>query len=128
MKKKILVIDDDTRHDKMMSFLLLSKGFDVQYALSGTEAVAKLKTGELKEPDLILLDLMMPNMDGFQTYAAMQDIPSVKGKPVIMLTAVSDKEKLDKAIAMGAKDYIVKPFSPSDLMERLNKVLSGGAN
>ncbi|MDH4226129.1 MAG: response regulator [Deltaproteobacteria bacterium] len=123
VKKCILVIDDDTRHDKMMSFLLISKGFDVQYAVSGEEAIEKLKSKEIKTPSLILLDMMMPQMDGFATFAVLKEIPETKGVPVIMLTAVSDSQRVQKALDMGAKDYIVKPFSPSDLMERINRVL-----
>lgn len=120
----ILVVDDDVRHDKMMSFLLISKGFEVEYALSGDEALEKLKSGKITPPDLILLDIMMPKMDGLETLAGLKKEDALKAIPVIMLTAVADPEKKEVAIGMGANDYISKPFSPSNLIERINKVLA----
>ena len=122
--RSILVVDDDVRHDKMMSFLLISKGFEVEYALSGEEALEKLKSGKIVPPDLILLDIMMPNMDGIEALAELKREDNLRNIPVIMLTAVADPEKKDRVLGMGAIDYISKPFSPSNLIERINKVLS----
>ncbi len=121
--RSILVVDDDVRHDKMMSFLLISKGFEVEYALSGKEALEKLKNGTIVPPNLILLDIMMPQMDGMETLAELKRDDALKAIPVIMLTAVADPEKKEKVLSIGADDYISKPFSPSNLIERINKVL-----
>lgn len=121
--RSILVVDDDVRHDKMMSFLLISKGFEVEYALSGEEALEKLKSGKIVPPSLILLDIMMPNMDGLETLAELKRNENLRSIPVIMLTAVVDIEKKERVLDMGANDYISKPFSPSNLIERINKVL-----
>lgn len=123
--KKILIIDDDLRHDKMMSYLLLSKGFEVEYALSGQEALDKLKVMESEKPDVILMDVMMPSMDGFETFSEIKKDISLKGIPVIMLTALSDPKNMDKAKSIGAVDYIEKPFSPSDVISRIKKAIEG---
>lgn len=124
--KKILIIDDDLRHDKMMSYLLLSKGFDVIYALSGQEALEKLRLKVIDKPDLILMDIMMPQMDGFETFKEIRKEPDLKDTPIIMLTALSDPQNMEKAISIGAIDYIEKPFSPSDVISRIKKVLEKG--
>ena len=125
--KKILIIDDDLRHDKMMSYLLLSKGFDVTYALSGQEALEKLRLKVIDRPDIILMDIMMPQMDGFETFKEVRKSPDMKDTPIIMLTALSDPQNQEKAVAIGAADYIEKPFSPSDVIARIRKVLEKGA-
>lgn len=125
--KKILIIDDDLRHDKMMSYLLLSKGFDVTYALSGQEALEKLRLKVIDRPDIILMDIMMPQMDGFETFKEVRKHPEMKDTPIIMLTALSDPQNQEKAVAIGAADYIEKPFSPSDVIARIRKVLEKGA-
>lgn len=124
--KKILIIDDDLRHDKMMSYLLLSKGFDVTYALSGQEAIEKLRLKVVERPDIILMDIMMPQMDGFETFKEIRKEPNLKDIPIIMLTALSDPQNMEKAIAIGAADYIEKPFSPSDVIARIKKVVEKG--
>ncbi|HLB05437.1 MAG TPA: response regulator transcription factor [Thermodesulfobacteriota bacterium] len=121
--KKILIIDDDLRHDKMMSYLLLSKGFDVTYALSGQEALEKLRLKVVERPDIILMDIMMPQMDGFETFKEIRKEPDLKDTPIIMLTALSDPQNMEKALAIGAADYIEKPFSPSDVIARIKKVV-----
>src|SRR3989304_7027334 len=121
--KKILIIDDDLRHDKMMSYLLLSKGFDVTYALSGQEALEKLRLEVIERPDIILMDIMMPQMDGFETFKEIRKEPDLKDTPIIMLTALSDPQNMEKALAIGAADYIEKPFSPSDVIARIKKVV-----
>lgn len=119
--KKILIVDDDIRYDKMMSFLLLSKGFESVYALSGIEALEILRTRE--RPDLILMDVMMPKMDGFDTIREVRKIKGLSDVPIIMLSAVSDPEKIEKASDLGAVDYVEKPFSPSDVIARISKVI-----
>lgn len=123
--KNILIIDDDLRHDKMMSYLLLSKGYDVTYALSGQEALEKLRRKEIGAPDIILMDIMMPQMDGFETFKEIRKDANLKDTPIIMLTALSDPNNMEKASALGAADYIEKPFSPSDVIERIKKALEG---
>lgn len=125
--QKILIIDDDLRHDKMMSYLLLSKGFDVTYALSGQEALEKLRLKVIERPDIILMDIMMPQMDGFETFKEIRKDQNMKEIPIIMLTALSDPQNQEKAVAVGAADYIEKPFSPSDVIARIKKALEKGA-
>lgn len=125
--EKILIIDDDLRHDKMMSYLLLSKGFDVTYAISGQEALEKLRLKVVQRPDIILMDIMMPQMDGFETLREIRKDSNLKDIPIIMLTALSDPQNMEKAHAIGAADYIEKPFIPSDVIARIKKVLEARA-
>lgn len=121
--KRILIIDDDLRHDKMMSYLLQSKGFHVDYVLSGYEGIEKLKIKDSEKPDVILLDIMMPQMDGYETFSEIRKDHNLKDIPIIMLTALSDPQNMGKVFSMGAADYIEKPFSPSDVISRIKKVL-----
>ena len=123
--KKVLIIDDDVRHDKMMSFLLLSKGFEPTYEISGEEALKKLNSSGIPVPDIILLDIMMPGMDGFETIEALRKNPELASIPIIMMSALSDRERRDKAEQMGVADYIEKPFSPSVIIASINRVFEG---
>ena len=123
--KKVLIIDDDVRHDKMMSFLLLSKGFEPTYEISGEEALKKLNSSEIPVPDIILLDIMMPGMDGFETIEALRKNPEFASIPIIMMSALSDRERHEKAENMGVADYIEKPFSPSVIIASINRVFDG---
>lgn len=123
--KKVLIIDDDVRHDKMMSFLLLSKGFEPTYEISGEEALKKLNSSGMPVPDIILLDIMMPGMDGFETIEALRKNPELASIPIIMMSALSDRERRDKAEQMGVADYIEKPFSPSVIIASINRVFEG---
>ncbi|MCK4739117.1 MAG: response regulator [Deltaproteobacteria bacterium] len=123
MMRKILIIDDDLRHDKMMSYLLLSKGFEPSYALSGEEAIKKLASGEFAKPVIILMDIMMPGLSGFETMAQLKKNPELSDIPVIMVSAISDREQQDKAKEIGATEYIEKPFSPSVVIECIYNIL-----
>jgi two-component system phosphate regulon response regulator PhoB len=126
--KRILVIDDDIRHDKMMSYLLISKGFESFYALSGSEAIEKIASGEIKNPDIILMDIMMPGMNGFEAIAEIRKVPDLKTVPIVMMSAVATPEHIDKANELNVADFIEKPFSPSDVIARINAVIEKAAN
>lgn len=124
--KSILVVDDDFRHDKMMGYLLTSKGFDVSYALSGEEALEKLRSSEFAKPDIVILDVMMPRMNGIETLIEMRKEEDLMDIPVLMVSAISTPEKVSKAKEAGAADYISKPFSSSNLIEKINFIIAGG--
>lgn len=121
--KKILIIDDDLRHDKMMSYLLISKGFEPSYVLSGEEAIKMLEEKEIELPCVILMDIMMPGLNGFETLAKLREKFDLSEVPVIMISAVADQAEQKKAAELGASDFIEKPFSPSDIIKRINRAL-----
>lgn len=115
MKKKILVVDDEP-HIVNLIKLTLSDDFEVIEAYSGMEAVEKVKT---QKPDLVILDLMMPNMDGFETCAKLRTMPQTKQTPIMILSAKSQIVDKFKSINAGADDYMCKPFDPSELQKRV---------
>ncbi|MGC9335888.1 MAG: response regulator transcription factor, partial [Anaerolineae bacterium] len=115
--KLILVVDDESRMVRFVRMNLELEGFRVSEAGSGMEALEKVRD-EL--PDLVLLDVMMPKMDGFETLERMREISNV---PVIMLTVKGDEEDRIHGLELGADDYVTKPFSPRELASRIRAVL-----
>lgn len=114
---KILLIDDDVELNKLTSDYLMSKSFAVHQAYSGQEAVDLLPD---VEPDVILLDIMMPGMDG---YEVLKKIRETLSTPVIMLTARGDDVDKILGLEMGADDYLSKPFNPRELEARIKAIL-----
>lgn len=119
-KKKVLVIDDQEEIRELVDITLSGTEFEVHKAFDGREGVLKAK--ELK-PDLILMDIMMPEFDGFMTSKIIKRNPLTKDIPVIYLTAKKSKEDIQTAIKSGGVDYIIKPFSPNDLLTRIRKMV-----
>jgi two-component system OmpR family response regulator len=118
--KKILVIDDDEDVLKIVQYCLASiSQVELKCALSGEEGIqAALEM----EPDLILLDMMMPTMDGMATLQAMQLIPKLQCIPVVFLTAKAQKKEIEQYMASGAVDVIVKPFDPLTLSQTVLQI------
>ncbi len=119
--KKILAVDDENDVLLIIKTALISEGFDVKTASSGTDALA---TAEEFNPDLVILDMMMPEMTGFEALKQLREIPTLKTVPVIMLTGVADKEKIREAINAGVNYYIVKPFEFHDLISKVRLAIS----
>ncbi|HLE73187.1 MAG TPA: response regulator transcription factor [Anaerolineales bacterium] len=117
MATRILVVDDEPRFVRLVEANLQTEGFEVIKAASGQEA---LDLTVAKKPDLILLDVMMPEMDGFQ---ALERIREFSTAPIIMLTAKGDEEHKVRGLNLGADDYVVKPFSANELIARVQAVL-----
>ena len=115
--KLILVVDDEPRMVRFIQTNLELDGFRVITASNGLEAVEKVRT-EL--PDLVILDVMMPEMDGFEALRMIREISDV---PVIMLTVKGEEADKHEAISAGADDYLTKPFSPLELSDRCKAVL-----
>ena len=115
----ILIVDDNP---KFLQDALPMYGYDVTVAMDGLEAL-KILTEEGKEFDLILLDVMMPNMDGWDTLKAIRKNKKTEHTPVIMITAVSEDQKVVSGLKIGADDYIVKPFVLPNLLARIEAVL-----
>jgi DNA-binding response OmpR family regulator len=121
-KKKILLVDDEEDIIKMNKLRLSELGFDVISASSGEEAIKKAGS---EKPDLILLDVMMPGMDGIQTLTALKNNPETSSVPVLMLSGTGEKIAQNKAMLGGAVDYIMKPFNSEMLLEAIKKHLGG---
>lgn len=117
MANRILVVDDEPRFVRLVEANLQTEGFEVLKAANGQEALG-LTVAE--KPDLILLDVMMPEMDGFQ---ALERIRGFSTVPIIMLTAKGDEEHKVRGLNLGADDYVVKPFSANELIARVQAVL-----
>jgi DNA-binding response OmpR family regulator len=120
-KHRILICDDDPLLIELMSFRLQAKGFDVITATDGEEALAKVASDQ---PSLVVLDAMMPRLDGFEVLSRMKSNAGVAHIPVIMLTARKGEKDIVSALERGADDYLVKPFIPEELLARLSKLLA----
>ncbi len=117
MERTIVVIDDDLEMTTMLGTLLKRKGYNVETANDGQEGLQLVSE---VQPDLVILDLMMPEMDGWEVCRRLRDISDV---PVIMLTAKGVEEDMVKGLRIGADDYIVKPCSSAELHARIQAVL-----
>ncbi|MDJ0553961.1 MAG: response regulator [Microcoleaceae cyanobacterium MO_207.B10] len=113
----IMVVDDDFRNLKLMLSLLETSGFNVIVAEDGETAIEKVQS---VFPDLILLDVMMPGMDGFETCRRLKYSKMTKDIPIIFMTAISDSVDKVKGLSLGAVDYIIKPFNSEELLARMN--------
>jgi len=117
MKKKILVVDDEPRLAALIETYLTQFGYQVRKAEDGEQALA---IAAKEKPDLIILDIMMPKMDG---YEFMQQYCKGSNTPIILLTAKVEDEDKVLGLEMGADDYVIKPFRPRELMARVKAVL-----
>lgn len=115
-KYKILVVDDNVKNIEVIANLLSEKGYDIEYALNGPDALQLL---DLEDFDLILLDIMMPEMDGFEVCKRIQNDEKKKGIPIIFLTAKTDIESIEKSFKYGGLDYVSKPFDTAELLARV---------
>jgi len=115
--RRILVVDDEERMVRFIRLNLEHDGFRVVEAYNGTQAINKVRSSL---PDLILLDVMMPDIDGFEVLRIVREVSSV---PVIMLTAKGEEDDRVRGLELGADDYITKPFSPRELVSRVKAVL-----
>jgi len=119
-KGKILVVDDEIYIVHILDFSLGMEGYEVVTALDGEQAVEKART---EKPDLIVLDIMMPKLDGYETCKILKGDPATRGIPVILLSAKGRNVDQKIGFEVGADDYITKPFSPRKLVERINAIL-----
>ncbi len=119
--KTILCIEDETEMIDLMRLILGRRGYEVKGAASGMEGLKMIRE---QKPDLILLDLMMPEMDGWEVYQQIKADEKTKGIPVIVVTAKA--QSIDRVLGLHiakVDDYIAKPFSPQELMNSVEKVL-----
>ena len=119
--KKILVVDDKPEVVELVTATLEGEGYQIICAFDGREALEKIGK---EKPDLVLLDIIMPTMDGLEVLAKVKNDRQTKGIPIIMLTAKGQKLDKDKGIRLGAEDYIIKPFSPSHLLTKIEEIMA----
>lgn len=120
--KKILIVDDEEKVRKLVEVTLSVGDLEIVHASSGDEA---LKVAQETRPDIILLDIMMPgSLDGFDVCRVLKKDPDTKDIYIIMLTAKGQQADKQKGFASGANDYFVKPFSPMELMDKIDKVIA----
>ncbi|MEO5373764.1 MAG: response regulator [Alphaproteobacteria bacterium] len=118
--KSVLVVDDEPNIVLSLEFLIRQAGFAVRVARDGEEALAAVAA---EVPDLILLDVMIPKRDGYDVCQTIRRNPDWKDIPIIMLTAKGREVEREKGLALGANDYVTKPFSTRELAERIRKIL-----
>jgi DNA-binding response OmpR family regulator len=116
----VLIVDDEPNIVLSLQFLMKKTGFEVRTAKDGEEALAEISRAA---PDLVLLDVMMPKIDGFSICQQIRANPEWKDVRIIMLTARGRDVERDKGLALGADDYITKPFSTKDAIARVEAVL-----
>lgn len=116
-------MDDSEVLRKIVGFNLSKEGFTVEEAKDGVEALEKMKS---QKPDLVILDIMMPNLNGFEVLRRMRSDPETSGIPVIMLTAKGGENDAKTALQYGANGFLTKPFSPLKLIEEVRRVTKCG--
>ncbi|MCL0094150.1 response regulator [Dehalococcoidia bacterium] len=129
--RNILVVDDDPDILEALTTVLESRGYQVATARDGVEGLNRLKTGK---PDLIILDLIMPNMDGFAVYKMLKDPEQAEYAdiPILLLTSLREESsrrrfELETGMEMAVDDYVEKPISPQIMLERVEKLLQKAA-
>jgi len=124
-KKKILIVDDEKELVKLISFHMRIVGYDVLSANNGIEA---LESSEQENPDLIILDIMLPRIDGWEVCRRLKQNPQTRNIPIIMLSALSEVDDKLKGFGLGTDDYVTKPFSPRELVVRVKRVMARSEN
>ena len=122
IKKKVVCVEDESEIIDLIRLILGRKGFDLTGATGGLEG---LETIRRVKPDLVLLDLMMPDMDGWEVYQQMKADPELKNIPVIVVTAKA--QSIDKILGLHiakVDDYVTKPFGPQELLQSVERVLA----
>jgi len=121
MAKKILIVEDDKFLRELISQKLLKEEYDVLEAMDGEKGLRSIK-GE--KPDLILLDLILPGIDGFEVLSRMKEDEGSEQIPVIVLSNLGQKEDIERALKLGAKDYMIKAhFTPNEIIVKIKEIL-----
>ncbi|MCA1772067.1 MAG: response regulator [Halomonas sp.] len=121
---RVLVVDDEPNILISLEFLMQQAGFDVVTAEDGEQALAHVQQ---TKPDLVLLDISLPGISGFDVLERLRQSPDTATLPIIMLTAHGREVEREKGMALGADDYITKPFSTQALVEKVNALLTGNS-
>lgn len=116
---RVAIVDDDPGIVKVISVILKTNGFEVVDALSGAGALALIKA---ERPDVVLLDIMMPDVDGFEVCRQLKEDPETSGIPVVFVSAKTGTDHVDKGLELGAAGYIIKPFAPAVMIAKIREV------
>lgn len=123
-RAKILAVDDEPELTDLMQYHLVRAGHEVTTAANGWEAIHCVRTNR---PDIILLDLMLPDLDGFGVCEILRRDPQTAMIPIVIVSAWSSPDSRNLGLELGALDYLTKPFSPQELVERVNRLLHARA-
>lgn len=118
MPKTILVIDDEADYRELLSHVLKQSGYEVQVATNGAEGLERLAGGPA--PDMVLLDLNLPDTDGYEMCRKIRELAKTKTVPIIMVTIQSEMKDIVKGLRLGADDYVIKPFDPDEVVARMS--------
>lgn len=120
MTQSVLIVDDEPMARTLLRLMLVRAGFNVAEAEDGFDALEKVKESQ---PDIILLDVMMPGMDGFTVCETLRNEENTSKLPIIMLSAKTDLDSINKGLRVGATKYLTKPISPEDLTRHVHDAL-----
>ncbi len=121
MATKILIIEDDKFLRELITRKLTDEGFNIIEAVDGEDGLKKIKESK---PDLVLLDLILPSIDGFEVLSKIKADASIASIPIIILSNLGQKEEVEKGLKMGAVDYLIKAhFTPGEIIEKIKNVL-----
>ena len=120
LTQSVLIIDDEPMARTLLRLMLVRAGFQVSEAEDGFDALEKIKRNR---PDIILLDVMMPGMDGFSVCETLRSESETASLPIIMLSAKTDLKSVNKGLRVGATKYLTKPISPGDLTQHVREAL-----
>jgi len=121
-RKRVLLADDEEDIKIVLSTFLQSHGYEIATAFDGLDTLEKVQS---EKPDLILLDIMMPVLDGYEVCKRLKADKRTANIPILMLSAAAHADSIARALSAGAKDYIVKPFEPEKLLEKIKEILAG---
>ena len=122
MTRKVLIVDDELNIVTALEFLLQKSGYEVMAAQNGDEALQRV---ESFAPDLVLLDVMMPRISGYEVCRRMRERPEWKHIKIIMLSAKGREAEVSKGVSLGADLYVTKPFSNNELVGKIGELLAG---
>jgi len=121
MAKKILIVEDDKFLRELIVRKLTNEGYEAVEAVDGEQGIQKIKE---TKPDLVLLDLILPGIDGFEVLAQKKEDPFVAAIPVIVLSNLGQKEDVDRGLGLGATDYLIKAhFTPGEIIEKVRNII-----
>ena len=121
MEKTILIIEDDKFLRELIVQKLIKEGYKISEAVDGEDGIKKIKE---EKPDLVLLDLILPGIDGFEVLSKMREDPSITKIPVIILSNLGQKEDVERGLKLGAVDYLIKAhFTPGEIIEKIKLAL-----
>jgi DNA-binding response OmpR family regulator len=118
---RILVADDEPALLRLLEFVLGRRGFIIQGVTNGNAAIEVLKA---ESPDLVILDVMMPGLDGYEVLTFVRETPRLEGLPVVMLTARAQLDDIQRGLTLGADAYLAKPFDPEELLSVVESLIS----